>query len=444
MNVIAIFDIGKTDKKVFLFNENYQIVWEKSVILLETVDEDGFPCENIVELRNWIFYRLAEINDLKQYVLKAVNFSTYLASFVHVDHEGNALTPLYDYLKPFPKVLKKNFHKRYGCEKDFALLTASPVAGELNSGMQIYSLKEKNPDLFREVKYCLQIPQYLSSLLTSQYFTDITSIGCQTNLWDYSKMNYHEWITKEDIAEKIPPLKYTEETIKTRKGIAVGIGLHNRSSTIIPYIINFTEPFLLLSTGTWIISINPFNDHPLTLNELENDCFCYLQYKGKPMKGARLFAGIEHDTQVRKIARHFKKPAYAYKEVVYDKCLVSDLRASNLKKDTLEENKKRNWGDFKNFESAYHQLMLDLITQQIFSTQLVIHNSPVKKVFVEGGFSKNAIYMNLLAEAFPDLEVYASSTVQASALGAALAIHENWNQKTIPKDLIDLKFYKFN
>jgi glycerol kinase len=162
------------------------------------------------------------------------------------------------------------------------------------------------------------------------------------------------------------------------------------------------------------------------------------------MKGARLFAGIEHDTQVRKIARHFKKPAHTYKEVVYDKCLVSDLRASNLKKDTLEENKKRNWGDFKNFESAYHQLMLDLITQQIFSTQLVIHNSPVKKVFVEGGFSKNAIYMNLLAEAFPDLEVYASSTVQASALGAALAIHENWNQKTIPKDLIDLKIYKFN
>ena len=43
MNVVAIFDIGKTNKKVFLFNENYQIVWEKSAILTETVDEDGFP-----------------------------------------------------------------------------------------------------------------------------------------------------------------------------------------------------------------------------------------------------------------------------------------------------------------------------------------------------------------------------------------------------------------
>ncbi|HEY1193816.1 MAG TPA: carbohydrate kinase, partial [Flavobacterium sp.] len=62
--------------------------------------------------------------------------------------------------------------------------------------------------------------------------------------------------------------------------------------------------------------------------------------------------------------------------------------------------------------------------------------------FVDGGFSKNSIYMNLLAEAFPDVEVYAASMAQASALGAALAIHQNWNPKPIQNDLIDLKFYK--
>ncbi|MNL46630.1 hypothetical protein D3C87_1693620 [compost metagenome] len=86
--------------------------------------------------------------------------------------------------------------------------------------------------------------------------------------------------------------------------------------------------------------------------------------------------------------------------------------------------------------------MLDIIAQQIISTQLVIHNSPVKKVFVDGGFSKNPIFMNLLAEAFPEMEVYAASMAQASALGAALAIHKNWNPKPIQNDLIDLKFYK--
>ena len=112
MNVVAVFDIGKTNKKVFLFNENYQIVWEQSVVFPEIVDEDGFPCEDINALKNWIVYRFAEMEALKEYNLKAINFSTYGASFVYVDQEGNNLTPLYNYLKPYPKTLKEKFYSK--------------------------------------------------------------------------------------------------------------------------------------------------------------------------------------------------------------------------------------------------------------------------------------------------------------------------------------------
>ena len=49
--------------------------------------------------------------------------------------------------------------------------------------------------------------------------------------------------------------------------------------------------------------------------------------------------------------------------------------------------------------------------------------------------------MNLLAQAMPDIEVYAASMAQASALGAALVIHSTWNPNPIPKDLIELKYY---
>jgi sugar (pentulose or hexulose) kinase len=65
----------------------------------------------------------------------------------------------------------------------------------------------------------------------------------------------------------------------------------------------------------------------------------------------------------------------------------------------------------------------------------------VNRIFVDGGFSKNAIYMHLLAEAFPEMEVYAASVAQATAVGAALAIHKHWNSKPLPGDIIDLKFY---
>ena len=452
MNVVAIFDIGKTNKKVFLFNENYKIVWEKSVNLEETVDEDGFPCEDIEVLKNWILDRLSEIKELSNYTLKAINFSTYGASFVYIDGKGEVLTPLYNYLKDYPKELKNNFYTKYRGEEVFAVKTASPVLGSLNSGMQIYRLKEENRELFEKVQYCLHLPQYLSFLLTGEAYTDITSIGCHTNLWNFKKMKYHKWLKNEGIKEKLPPIHPGKDIIKKENGIAVGIGLHDSSSAIIPYTINFTEPFVLLSTGTWSISLNPFNNKPLTFEELQNDCLCYMQYTEKPVKAARLFSGNEHEIQAKRLAEHFNVPFDSFKDIYFDKKIVSNLRALNFqivypKKydfDILKECpfQKRDLDNFKSYEIAYHQLMLDLVEQQFFSTNLVIHNSPVKKIFVDGGFSKNSIFMNLLAEAYPDIEVFAASMAQASALGAALAIHQNWNPKPIQNDLIDLKFYK--
>ena len=49
--------------------------------------------------------------------------------------------------------------------------------------------------------------------------------------------------------------------------------------------------------------------------------------------------------------------------------------------------------------------------------------------------------MHLLAEAFPELEVYAASIPQATALGAALVMHEHWNKSPLPEEMVALKKY---
>src|SRR5690349_19276440 len=99
--VIAIFDIGKTNKKLFLFDEGYNIVFEKSTQFKETVDEDGDPCENLESLKLWVFDSLHEVLRNKEYKIIAVNFSTYGASFVLIGDKGKTLAPLYNYLKPY-------------------------------------------------------------------------------------------------------------------------------------------------------------------------------------------------------------------------------------------------------------------------------------------------------------------------------------------------------
>ena len=450
--VIAIFDVGKTNKKLFLFDDHYKMVYERTARFTETVDDDGDACENLESLRLSVFDSLREVFSLQEFEIKAINFSTYGASFVQVDEHGTPVTPLYNYLKPYPPDLKKQFYDTYGGEEKVSNETASPVLGHLNSGMQIYWLKYKKPELYKKIKYSLHLPQYMAYLVSGNFYSDITSIGCHTNLWDFTKNDYHEWVYKEGIIDKLAPIvsgDYVVPSMFEGSSFLSGTGLHDSSAALIPYLVNFHEPFVLISTGTWCISLNPFNQTPLTLHELKHDCLSFLQYKNKPVKAARLFAGNDHEEQVKRIAEHFHQSVIRYRTMEFDRDIITALKekfpATDITDTVQLINKslfaKRDLSLFDSDEEAYHQLMLDIITQQKVSTQFILNGAEVKRMFVDGGFSKNSIYMNLLASSFPDMEVFAASMAQATALGTALAIHNSWNDKALPSDIIELKYY---
>ena len=192
--VILIFDVGKTNKKYFLIDQQYHIVFSRSVQLPETVDDDGYPSEDLQLLIDWVFDSIASVFNLPDYQIKAINFSAYGASFVHLDKDGKPATQLYNYLKPYPEWLSNQFYKLYGSKDGIALQTCSPVLGSLNSGMQLYRLKHEQPETFSRITFSLPLPQYLSYLITGKLSTEITSTGCHTQLWDFNRNAYHEWV----------------------------------------------------------------------------------------------------------------------------------------------------------------------------------------------------------------------------------------------------------
>ncbi|HEY4064907.1 MAG TPA: FGGY family carbohydrate kinase [Puia sp.] len=439
MNVIAILDVGKTNKKIFLLDEQYKIVWERSDAFAETTDEEGMACEDLELLTSWVYDAVADLNNLEGFEIRAINFSAYGASFVHIGADGMPVAPLYNYLKPFPDALKKKFYAAHGGEVTFSMLTASPVLGSLNSGMQLYRIKEEQPELWARIKYSLHLPQYLSFLFTGIACSDITSIGCHTNLWNFSQQHYHEWVYREGIIDKLPPLLPSTNVLRLAQPVGTtfsnipvaGVGLHDSSAAMIPYLESFREPFILISTGTWCISMNPFNDSPLTVAELQKDCLCYISFQGRPIKASRLFAGYEHEQQVRRLAAHFQVDAGYANGVTFDEDQLSSTPFH-----------QRDLSSFDSFEQAYHRLLMDIMEQQIASTRLVLHGAEVNRIFVDGGFGKNQVYMHLLAMAFPEMEVFAASMPQATSIGAALAIHSHWNGRSLPGDIIELKYYK--
>ena len=52
--VTAVFDIGKTNKKFFLFDKDYQEVYREYIRFDEIKDEDGYPTENLEALQKWL------------------------------------------------------------------------------------------------------------------------------------------------------------------------------------------------------------------------------------------------------------------------------------------------------------------------------------------------------------------------------------------------------
>ncbi len=130
-----IFDIGKTNKKVLLFNDKMKIIYQEERNFDEIKDNDGFACEDIDTLTQWIKQKILDFSKSNKYEIEKINFTTYGATLVYLDREGNRLTPVYNYLKPLNIGIDSKLHTKYGGKDEFSRKTASPALGMLNSGI---------------------------------------------------------------------------------------------------------------------------------------------------------------------------------------------------------------------------------------------------------------------------------------------------------------------
>jgi sugar (pentulose or hexulose) kinase len=372
-------------------------------------------------LTSFVLNTFGEVLADKRYKVRGVNFSAYGASLVYLNIHDQVLTPLYNYLKPYPQALLDNFYNRYGGQINFSRSAASPVLGSLNSGMQIFRLKHEQPEKMKSLAYVLHLPQYLASLVSGQYYSELTSIGCHTNLWDFDKNAYQQWLKDEQLNQYLPPLADKVHTSVQINGgeLIVGTGLHDSSAALIPYLLEKKNRFLLLSTGTWCISINPFNNSPLSQEELQNDCLCFLQPNGKAVKAARFFGGQIHQENVTKIATKFNISIDEILQISYDDEEITLLmKLTNAQK----------YLDCIDVKISYFVMMHQLIVNQKNSTDWVLQHAEVDEIVVDGGFARNRLFMKLLQLAYPDKLVTASELSQGSSLGAAIVLKEAiWN-----------------
>lgn len=428
---VIVFDIGKTNKKILLFDRQLQLLHEEETVFDEVPDDDGFQGDDIEKLEKWVLEGCRTTLQKSEYNIRGINFTTYGATLMYLDHQGRRLTPVYNYLKPMPEGIAEPLYDHHGGMQEFCRRTASPALGMLNSGLQALWLKKKKPGIFSQVKTILHFPQYLSFLLTGKTSAEHTSIGCHTALWDFDNMQYHPWTGQ--LGNVLPDpveVETAHPAQKLGKAVPVGIGIHDSSASLVPYFVGSEEEFILVSTGTWCISMNPFNEEPLTAGQLEKDCLAYMSIRKKPVKSSRLFMGHIHDVNVERLRKLYGAGKDEYKKVDLDKALLKRLKEEDGSRVFFRGGVPENYLDdsvsrkaFPGFREAYHRLMMDLTDLTAEAVRLIIpKNDETRNLYITGGFSKNPLFIHLMDGHFPDKQVRASEVSNATSLGAALVI----------------------
>ncbi len=446
--VIAIFDIGKTTKKFLLFSSMLKPVYQEVEVSNEIQDEDGFACDDIERIETWMRQCLTRVMQEGAYSVRAVNFTTYGASLMHLDARGKRITPLYNYLRPMPEDVLTDFYENWGGIEEFSRKTASPAMGMLNSGLQALWLKRKKPEVFNNISTILHLPQYLSYLFTGKAVSEHTSIGCHTALWDFDNRHYHPWIMDEKIPLPEPVANSVVFEAPIEGGtIHAGIGLHRISASLVPYLIGSNEPFVLIATGPRSLFMNPFNPEPLTPEQTKKGTLCYTGIHQEQVKSSYLCTGPVHDVNVEKLNMHFGVTAEHVKTVKTNPLKIDKLMKSYKGRIFFRNGVPSDYVDntadlshFLTFADAYHQLMADLVDLCLESLALIIPQiDQIKTIYLSGSFAHNELFVRLLAARLPRKKVFTSAIDHAAALGAAMVVWDSTFEGELPFSGLGLK-----
>lgn len=257
---IAIFDIGKTNIKLSLVDDHGRELAARR--RSNAVRRDGpYPHHDVAAIEAWLLAMLRELSMVA--TIRAIVPVTHGATAALVDDDGLVL-PVPDYEHDFPLPA--------GCAPYAALRppfsqTCSPQLGlGLNLGRQLHWLQSSFPEAFARGRRLLMYPQYWSWRLCGVAASELTSLGCHTDLWQPGPRAYSSLVTRCGWSSLMPPLRGAWEALgKIRPALAqeaglppdcrVLCGIHDSNASLLRYLAGGpSAPRIVLSTGTWVIA----------------------------------------------------------------------------------------------------------------------------------------------------------------------------------------------
>ena len=424
---ITVFDIGKTNKKLIVFDEDLKPLFEDKTRIGEVV-KNGILCDDAERIVAWM--KSSFHNVLKRYDVKALAVTTHGATVTYLSG-GKLGFPIVSYNHDIDEKIRRMFYEEFGDPFSLYSITGTPPWGRLlNVGVQIYWFKKSYPEKFAETDTMLFFPQYLTYELSGIKSCEVTSSGCHTYLFDLRKKWWSLVAEGLEVDQRFP--EFTEvwrpigELSIDGSEIAVTPGIHDSNASILPYVARGRE-FVFASTGTWCVFMNPYSGFNPRREHLEQNILYYADPFSRPVKSLIFPGGYEHDHYVKLIEEKFGvsplgiSPSLEVIEEILKR--RRDFITPGLveKSGRFPYSKPRIIGDlfFKDPRYAYHVLNLSLAIQSYAAVESISEEKKLD-VIVQGGFANNEIYLLILSALLPDSKVLRSGFSETTGLGAAL------------------------
>ncbi|RJE78996.1 FGGY-family carbohydrate kinase [Paracoccus sp. JM45] len=411
---IAVIDVGKTNAKLALVDGT--TLQEIAVVTRPNLALSGPPWPSFDLEGHWAFFldHLAVFQ--AKHGIDAISITTHGASAVLLDRNGKLAAPMLDYEHDGPESMAADYD---AIRPPFDQTGSPRLPNGLNLGAQLFWQFETDPVLREKVAHVLTYPQFWGHRLTGRMATDVTSLGCHTDLWNPRQGTFSALVDRLDLTQKMAPPRRADDVLGTispdiaeRTGlpqhVPVLCGIHDSNASLYPHVLAHDGPFSVVSTGTWVIAMAMGNDTPAL--DPARDTLINVNALGQPVPSARFMGGREYE-MMRNGSNTVPTDQDRAEVLSGIALLPSVVKDSGPFKD-----RHHSWTQQPKTQGARMLALswyLALVTDTCLS--LIGAQGPV---IVEGPFTRNPDFTSMLTALRGDVRIAASAT--GTSVGASL------------------------
>lgn len=414
---IGVIDIGKSNAKFAVVDPGGGT--EIDVHRMPNVSRTDGPYPHYDVETLWRFLIDAIGESSRRHPLDALVVTTHGASAALLAEDGTLALPVLDYEFAGPDELASEYD---ALRPEFAETFTPRLPQGLILGAQLFWQARRFAAAFEQARSIVPYPQYWGFRLTGVAASELTSLGCHTDLWSFESGLFSSLVMNQGWLPKMPEVRPAAAVLGAmrpelagrlglRPDLPVHVGIHDSNASLLPHLIGRKPPFSVVSTGTWVIACSPGGE--LGALDPRRDCLANIDAFGRPVPSARFMGGREFATLTG--GRTTTPP---------DAAIVRVLDTQEMLLPSVQQGsgpfpgRKSSWlpGEPADPDrAAAVSFYLALMTAECLGM-----TGGEDQIIVEGPFAGNRLYLEMLAASTGRLVLADVTSATGTSIGAAL------------------------